>query len=352
MKRFLLEMLLLLSLFGCANATPTVVPLPTVNMTPVMLPTPTPIRLDEPMLLDLKQLLKEAVSTMDREKLQNTVSYTKWVGAIYREGGTPPIDPARGLTLTMNFLKENAVTIDLDRLTYEPVWNVAAGDTSVLALVTPPTGDPYYAHFYLSREPSAWRYTGIMTRIPYYDAPSVAQLRANPAKYEGKEFMYVGTFLPKGNPPAGAGKSPKNAAFVLNTFSGPVWIALSREKYVLPLPADADTHAGEVVRIFGTVKQEDGAPYLLIDSFQFVQPGSWARTGGVVESVDSATRRVMLKPSGDGARVLQLAVTSFVSMPDGTRGKLNALKVGQTVDATGVLRKDGSLLVEELFIGK
>jgi hypothetical protein len=354
MRRLLLGtgLILILAFMGCASPTPTVIPPPTVKPTATVAPTQTPFPYDDPDLIDLKELLKEAVETQDRRKLQNTVSYSKWVGAIYRKGGTPPIDPPRGLTLTLNFLKENPLTMDLERMTYEPVWSVPGGDTSVLALVTPETEDPYYSHFYIQREPSAWRFTGIMTRIPYYDAPSVAQLRADPAKFAGKEFMYVGTFLPKANPPANAGSAPENAAFVLNTFSGPLWVALSQASYVLPLPEDADARAGEVVRIFGTVKTESDAPYLEIDSFQFVQPGSWASTGGEIEAVDASTRRVTLKPSGDGASVLRITSTSFVSMPDGTRGTLDALKAGQTVHATGVPQKDGSLVVEELFIAK
>lgn len=354
MKRLLLALGLLAAFSGCAaNATPTTTPFPTTNYeTPMALPTYTPYPLDDPALGDLKKLLKEGADTKDRNKLQNTVSFTKWVGAIYRQGGTPPIDPARGLALTLNFLKENPVTIDLVRPTYEPVWNIPAGDTSVLALVTPKDGsEPYYAHFFIQREPSAWRYTGIMTRIPYYDAPSAAQLKANPNKYDGKEFMFVGKYQPKANPPANAGAAPDDAAFVLETFSGPVWIALSKETYVKPLPADADASAGQLVRVFGTVKVNAGAPFVLIDSFQFIKPDSWAHSGGVIESIDAKELRITIKPAaGSTATVLQLTLTSYISLADGTRAKLADLTSGQGVDATGVPQEDGSLVVEELFV--
>src|SRR5262245_30399797 len=97
-----------------------------------------------------------------------------------------------------------------------------------------------------------------MTRIPYYDAPSVAQLNADPSKYNGKEFMYVGSYQPKSKPPPGGATSPENAAFWLDTFSGPLWVALSAEPYVEPLPVDADGRAGEDVRVFGTIKLDNG----------------------------------------------------------------------------------------------
>jgi hypothetical protein len=353
MKRFLLFVLLVMTASGCANATLTTTVAPTPGYaTPITLATRTPFPLNDPALLDLKRLLVEAIQTQDREKLQNTASFVKWVGAIYREGGTPPIDPPRGLTLTQNFVKENKVTMDLARTTYEPVWNIPAGDTAVLALVQPPTGDPFYAHFYIQREPSAWRFTGIMTRIPYYDTPSMAQLRADPAKYDGKEFMYVGKYASKASPPGGAGNAPENAAFLIDTFSGPLWVVMSGEKYVLPLPADADARAGEVVRVFGTVKQNNGAPYLVADSFEFVKPNSWAQAQGVVESVNSATGRVTLKAGGEGATVLQLTPTTFIPAPDGSRDNANAVRAGQTVHATGVPQEDGTLIVEELFIDR
>lgn len=354
MKRYLVLLGLMLIVIGCGGTpTPTAVLTPTDYPTPFPLPTLTPFPLSDPALHDLKVLLKQGVADQNGDELQHTISFIKWVGAIYRVGGTEPIDPVRGLTLTMTFIKENPVVLDIDRPTYEPVWNVPAGDTSVLALITPKDGsDPYYAHFYIQREPSAWRYTGIMTRIPYYDAPSVAQLRAAPDKYAGKEFMYVGAYGKLANAPAAAGAPPDKAIFWLDTFSGPLWVTLSTQKYVVPMPADADSHTGENVRIFGTIKLNNGAPYLEIDSFQFIKPDSWAHTQGIIQNIDSTKRLVTLKPTGNGASVLQLTETSFISLADGTRAKLDALKTGQTVDATGVPQKDGSLLVEELFVAK
>lgn len=350
-RKLLLGLGLLLAFSGCTAPTPTVTPFPTSNYeTPITLPTFTPVPLSDPALADLKVLLKKAIETKDRNLLQNTVSYTKWVGAIYRQGGTPPIDPARGLAMTLNFLEDSPVTMDLERPTHEPVWNVPAGDTAVLVLVTPKTGDPYYAHFYIQREPSAWRYTGIMTRIPYYDAPSVVQLRAAPTKYADKEFMYVGTYQPTSKPPANAGSAPDDAAFALDTFSGPLWIVLSKENYVEPLPTDADSLAGQTVRVFGTVKIDNGAPFLVIDSFEVVKPDTWAHSGGEIESIDAKTLRVNIKAAGGAASVLQLTATSFISLADGTRAKIDALKSGQFVNATGVPQKDGALLVEELFV--
>ncbi len=336
---------------GSPTATPTSAASLQATATPAQIvPTATPPALDEPSLLELKAALAEAATTQDRLGLQRTASFVKWVGAIYREGGTPPLDPPRGLTLTLNFLKENEVEFDTERPTYEPTWSEPAGHTSMFTRVTPPDGDPYYAHFYMQREPSAWRFVGIMTRIPYYDAPSVAQLMADPAAYEGKEFMYVGEYAPASSPPQGAGAPPESASFAIETFAGPLWVVMSTESYVTQLSDDADSKAGQPIRVFGTVNVADGVPFLVSDSAEFVEPGMWAEVGGVVQSIDADARNVTIQPEGEGAAMLHLPMLAFVSLPDGTRGSFEDIEVGKTVNATGVPQKDGTLLVEELFI--
>lgn len=354
MKRIFVFIALLLSLGACAQAVPTPLPGETPTTIPqVVLPTLTPPALDDPALLAVKKLLKQGFDEQSGDILINTISYNKWVASIYRQGGTPPIDPRRGLQLSLEFAKENNLIVDLDRPTYEPKWSVPVGEASVLVLVMPKDGsEPYHAHLYIQHEPSSWRYTGILTRLPYYDAPSIAQIRANPTKYNGKELMYVGAYQPKASAPADAGPAPDNASYVMQTFSGPIWVVMSKELYVANLPADADSHAGQLIRVFGTVKLNNGAPYLESDSVEFIKPNSWAHVQGVVEKVDATGLAVTIKPNGEGASNLKFTKTSFVSLPDATRGKFDDIKTGQTVDATGVPQKDGSLLVEEFFIAK
>lgn len=359
MRRILGLLVLIFSVAACSDIVPT--PLPPVSTpnptlevvsTPIDLPTFTPAPLNDPQLLDLKKMLKQGFETKNGDVLINTISYNKWVASIYRQGGTPPIDPRRGLELSLEFAKENKLTVDVDRPTYEPRWSVPLGDTSVLVLVEPNEGEPYHAHLYIQHEPSAWRFTGILTRVPYYDAPSIAQVRANPTKYDGKEYMYVGAYQPKANPPSDAGAPPAKPAFVLQTFAGPLWVAMLDESYVGKLPADADSKAGQLVRVFGIIKLNNGAPYLESDSVEFIKPDSWAHTQGVIEKVDTTARRVTIKPNGQGASQLKLTDTTSVSLPDATRGKVDDIKSGQTIDATGVPQQDGTLLVEELFIAK
>ena len=358
MKRYMILLGMLIVFSACSRVVPTPLPtpepLPTIIQvtTPIDLPTKTPVALDEPLLLELKKLLKQGLDEQSGDVLANTISFNKWVASLYRQGGTPPIDPRRGLNMSLQFAKENKLVIDLERPTYEPRWSVPVGDTSILVLAIPKEGDPYHAHLYVQREPSAWRYTGILTRIPYYDAPSVAQVLANPSKYDGKEYMYVGAYQPKTSPPANAGTAPEGAAFVLETFSGALWVKMIDAPYVGNPPPDADTRKGENMRVFGFIKLNNGVPYLESDSVEFIQPNSWAHVQGTVEKVDAATRLVTIKPNGSGATTLKLTETSFVSLPDATRGSLENIKAGQTVDATGVPQADGRLLVEELFIAK
>jgi hypothetical protein len=252
----------------------------------------------------------------------------------------------------MEFAKENKLVVDLARPTYEPRWSIPAGDTSVLVYVTPADGDPYYAHLYVQHEPSAWRFTGILSHIPYYDAPMVSQVLADPAHYNGKEYMYVGVYATKAKPPTNAGAPPPNAAFVLNTFSGPLWVVMLDKPYVGMPPPDADSRAGQLVRLFGTVKLYNGVPFIESDSVKFIEPDSWAHVQGTIDTVNSEARRVNLKTTGQGPTSLQLAETSFISTLNGTRGSMADLKPGLTVDATGMPQPDGTLVIEELFIGR
>lgn len=341
-----------LLLAGCSSVVPTPLPpVPPATFPSAALPTLTPPSLSEPALLELKQTLKRGLETKDSTLLADTISFSKWAASIYRQGGTPPVDPRRGLNLTLEFAKENRLVVDLTRPTYEPVWSVPAGDTSVLVRVTPLNGrDPYYAHVYLLREPGAWRFTGILTRIPYYDAPTIAQLRADPSGFAGKEFMYVGAFRPVTDAPPGLGAAPPGAAFILDTFAGPIWVALKQAPYVSPLPPDVPSREGELVRVFGIVTRADGTLYLNSDSVQFLPAGSWAHARGVITRVDPGSLRVIVAPEGGGASSLQLTLTTLISLPDATRGMFSSLQSGQTVDATGVPQNDGTLLTEELFL--
>jgi hypothetical protein len=356
MKRFVVFVLLAVLTAACQNVGPTppaTGAAPTEYPTILTLPTLTPVPLTDPALIAFKQQLKDAFDSKDGDKLRDTVSFSKWVASIYREGGTMPIDPQRGLRLTLQFINENDLIVDAERNTYEPNWSVNTGDTSEFVLVYPKDGSaPYYAHLMINHEPGGWRYTGIITRIPYYDAPTIAQVRADPQKYNGKEYMYVGTYEGKDNPPAAAGAAPNDKAFIVNTFAGPIWVTMSNANYVFPLDPQADSKKGQLVRLFGTIKLQNGAPYIESDSVTFIAPTDYAHTQGVIEAVDEATRTVSLKPADDGAAKLYLSINSFVSLPDGTRGKFSDLKTGQTIDAIGVPQKDGSLRVEELFISK
>jgi hypothetical protein len=342
-------------LFAACQAVPTTTPAPTPQAspfpTPLILPTFTPAPFDDPQLLAVKQALKKGFESGDAETLSQTISFSKWAAAIYRQGGTPLIDPPRALTLAQQFIKENTPQVDPARPAYEPLWSIPLGEAKELVYVTPKDGsEPYYAHLYIQHEPSAWRWAGMLTHIPYYDAPTAAQVRAYPTQYEGKEVMYVGAYQPKSNPPAAAGPAPGKAAFVLDTFAGPLWVTLSEAPYAIPPPANADSKAGQPVRVFGTIKLNNGVPYLQTDSVEFIDPNSWAHVNGTIESVDSAARRVNIKPEGGGPSTLQLTETSAITEPNGARGKLSDLKPGQVIDAVGIPQKDGTLLVEQVFI--
>lgn len=356
MKRILYLLIVVCSLASCQSIVPTPVPLVIATneppFTPFILPTLTPVPLNDPGLAQVEKELKDGLDQHNPQKVQDTISFIKWVGAIYRVGGTPPIDPMHGMNLTMEYAKENKLTIDLDRKTYEPRWSTPAGDTSILAYAIPTDpskGDPFYAHLYVSHEPGGWRYTGILSRVPYYDAPSIAQVIASPNKYAGKEYMYVGAYASKANLSANAGAPPTDKAFLLNTWSGLIWVNLKSDSYVPQLPSDIDTHNGELMRVFGIVTLKNGVPYLDSDSAEFIDAKSWAHVKGTISSIDASTRRVTIQPDGAGPAQLEVTTTSFISLPGDKRGALSDLKVGETVDASGTPKADGTLVVEELF---
>lgn len=355
MKRLVVLILSVIVAVGCQNATATPVPstaTPTVYVMPE-LPTLTPQPLTDPELGKFKQQLKTAFDAKDGDKMRDTISFSNWVASIYRQGGTMPIDPMHGLDLSLQFVKEFGVEVDPERPTYEPNWSVNDARTSEFARVTPKdSSDPFYAHLFIVHEPGGWRYTGILTRIPYYDAPTIAQLRANTGKYLGKELMYVGTYQGRDNPPAEAGPAPGDKAFVVNTFGGPIWVTMSEADYVLPLPADMNSKKGQPVRLFGTIKEQNGQPYIESDSVSLISEGDFAHTRGVIESVDEAARTVKIKAEDNGAGMLKIPVLGFVSLADGSRGKFSDLKAGQTIDAIGVPKQDGSILVEELYLAR
>lgn len=357
MKQFLFSILVVAVIAGCQSANTTPAPGGTATAlpyaTPILLPTLTPQPLTDPELGKMKAQIKSAFDTKDVDKLRDTISFSKWVASIYRQGGTMPIDPPRGLTLSMQFAKEYDLEIDTERPTYEPNWSMNDADTAEFVRVTPKDGsEPFFAHLMINHEPGGWRYVGIVTRIPYYDAPTVGQLRADTNKYLGKELMYVGTYQGKANPPAEAGPAPNENAFIVNTFAGPIWVTMSDAVYVHALPADIETKLGQPVRLFGTIKEQNGQPYIESDSVTFISPDDFAHTRGVIETVDTATRTVTIKPEGGGASTLKIPELAFISLADGSRGTLAALKAGQTIDALGVPQQDGKLLVEQLYLAQ
>ena len=355
MKRLVLILSLMFVIAGCQNATATPASTATVPAysTPITLPTLTPQPLTDPELGKLKAQIKAAFDAKDADKLRDTISFSKWVASIYRQGGTMPIDPPRGLALSMQFANEFGLEIDPERPTYEPNWSLNDADTAEFVRVTPKDGTaPFFAHLMINHEPGGWRYVGIVTRIPYYDAPTVAQLRADTNTYLGKEFMYVGTYQGKENAPSEAGPAPNPNAFILNTFAGPIWVTMSEAAYVHALPADIESKKGQPVRLFGTVKAQNGQPYIEADSVTFISPNDFAHTRGVIESVDATTRIVNIKAENGGANVLKIPALGFISLADGTHGKFSDLKGGQTIDALGVPQKDGTLLVEQMYVAK
>lgn len=350
--KFLTILGALVLLAACAAQLTPTAPAPTPSDEPMLLPTITPRPLTDPGVGEMKKLLKRILQDHESDVITQVMALDKWVGAIYREGGTPPIDPVRGGKLTEQFGKENKVIVDLERPTYEPVWSNPAGNTSAFAQVTNAKGEEFFAHLYITSEAGGWRFTGILTRVPYYNAPSVAQLRAKPEQYRGREFMYVGDYRDKAGAPQALGAAPGDEAFVLDTWSGPIWVVRENADYAPPLNSLTATDAGKPLRVFGTVTIKDGTAYLVSDSFQAIDPASWAHAAGKIATVNAGTRGLTLSGASGGTTKARLVETALISKADGTRATFADLATGLTVDVTGTPEKDGTLLVDELYLAQ
>ncbi|MFZ1596627.1 MAG: hypothetical protein WAW26_12290, partial [Anaerolineae bacterium] len=118
-------------------------------------------------------------------------------------------------------------------------------------------------HLYLHRRAdNTWRVVGALLDIPYYDAPALADVRAAPAAFAGREVVMTGAYLTSaaGDLPADA---PRLGQWVLRDSSGAsVWVR----------NASADLTQGLLdgseVQVFGLLKMEQGWPFLEV---RFVQ---------------------------------------------------------------------------------
>ncbi len=157
-----------------------------------------------------------------------------------------------------------------------PDWQ-PPGETTVLVRRQFGTGAADSLHLYLHRRTdNTWRVVGALLDIPYYDAPALADVRAAPAAFAGREVVMTGVYLTSapGDLPADA---PRLGQWVLRDDSGAsVWVRNASANLT------QDLQAGSDVQIFGRLKMEQGWPFLEVRSCRRCLQPVLKRTSAVI----------------------------------------------------------------------
>ena len=208
--------------------------------------------------------LGRAIAEHDGPGLAHWLTAQDWISCTY---GSPcdhtPRTTAAGLAALLRSLNGAQAAIEAQRPAINPPNFQPPGETTVLVRRQANSGASDSLHLYLHRRPdNTWRVVGALFDIPYYDAPSLADVRAAPAAFAGREVVMTGAFLTAaaGDLPADA---PRLGQWVLRDSSGAsVWVRNASADLTQGL------ENGSEVQVFGLLKMEQGWPFLEV---RFVQ---------------------------------------------------------------------------------
>lgn len=186
----------------------------------------------------------------------------------YGETCTSASSPADALMTLAGAFRDGDSRVEAERQVLEPPGFVAPGEAVLLVRRTPAVADVDSSHLYLRRsEDGRWRLSGIQTGIPYYDVPSLAEVRAAPTAFAGLEVVlegeYFGTNLPADLP----ADAPRLGQWVLRDASGAsLWV-----RNDTPELGQGITE-GSSVQVLGVLKVEQGWPFLQVSLVRPVTP--------------------------------------------------------------------------------
>lgn len=150
------------------------------------------------------------------------------------------------------------VRIEPDRQVIEPPGFAAPGEAAVVVRRAPTVADVDSSHLYLQRsEDGRWHLSGVLTGIPYYDAPSLAEVRAAPSAFAGLEVAIEGEYFVTDLPADLPADAPHLGQWVLRDASGAsLWVRNATPD------VGQGIEQGNRVQVLGLLKVEQGWPFL------------------------------------------------------------------------------------------
>ena len=208
--------------------------------------------------------LSRAITQGDGPGLAHWLTGEGWVSCTY---GQPcdngPHTTAEALATLLKALGGTQARVDAQHLPVNPPDWQPPGETTVLVRRQSGSGAADSLHLYLHRRADeTWRVVGVLSNIPYYDTPALADVRAAPAAFAGREVVMTGVYLTSapGDLPADA---PRLGQWVLRDDSGAsVWVRNASADLT------QDLQVGSDVQIFGRLKMEQGWPFLEVRAVQ------------------------------------------------------------------------------------
>ncbi len=176
----------------------------------------------------------------------------------YQGACTTVTSTADALMTLVAAFRDADVRVELGRPVVEPPGFTAPGEAAVLVRRTPSTADVDSSHLYWRRsEDGRWQLSGILTGIPYYEAPSLAEVRAAPAAFAGLEVVLEGEYFVANLPPELPAHAPRLGQWVLRDASGAsLWV-----RNATPAVGQG-IEEGNPVQVLGVLKIEQGWPFL------------------------------------------------------------------------------------------
>lgn len=195
---------------------------------------------------------------------QQWPALTRWLGtgpftACQYQGACAGASSTADALMTLVAAFRSAdVRVEPERPVVEPAGFDAPGEAALLVRRAPGVGDVDSSHLYWQRtEGGQWQLVGLLTGIPYYDAPSLAEVRAAPAAFTGLEVVLEGEYFVATLPPGIPIEAPHLGQWVLRDASGAsLWVRNATAELGQGIAE------GSPVQVLGVLKVEQGWPFL------------------------------------------------------------------------------------------